>query len=624
MNSNIDEFKIWIQSQSDQYSIELKEKADNAYYNSGNPILSDVQWDWLNTYLINKNSISVCKIGHKVKNNQNKTLLPHKLWSLDKANNNQQFNKWNDKNIHSKYICQDKIDGVSGLFVQTGNQTSLYTRGDGIIGSDISYLIKYLKIPKFDKDITIRGEIIISKDNFIKYTKLYSNSRNMVSGCVNSTVFKEEFNDLEFVCYELFNTQLKPSEQLIFLKNKNCKVVNYAVNDSCTYDYIKDHLIKRKNEGQYIIDGIVVQPDTKYSREINKNPSYAVAVKTLLQSNIASSTVVKVHWSICKWNIIKPKVEIIPKNLNGIIIQFLTAYNAKYVKDNFISKDSHVTFTRAGDVIPKILNVSNSSNTYDMPDIPYKWNETNTDIISTSNDTSLSQMKHIYNFFNMIKVKNMGERTIYKFYQAGYTSINKILKMNTRDISELDGFADKSSMDIFSNIQTRCKEINLHELIAASGTLGKGFSGKKCKDLLCNIPDILTKDRNEEELICIIEKINGFSIKSAKQVASNIKEVKKFISENSDFFNINQSTNVDITRNSELTKIVFSQVRPNDILKQRLYSLNYELCDNINHKTKYLIVKQKQTKTTKILKAEKLNITIYTLEEFVSKHVNDT
>ena len=85
---------------------------------------------------------------------------------MDKANNDSQFNKWNNKNIYSNYIWQDKIDGVSGLFIQRSNKRFLYTRGDGITGSDISYLIENLNILNLIR-YSIRGEIIISKNNSI-------------------------------------------------------------------------------------------------------------------------------------------------------------------------------------------------------------------------------------------------------------------------------------------------------------------------------------------------------------------------------------------------------------------------------------------------------------------------
>ena len=609
----MDNFKQWILTQPDKSLIELKENADDAYYNTDTPILTDTEWDILNIYLTNKQIISTCKVGHKIKDSQSKQKLPEKLWSLDKSNNDIEFEKWKSKNSYTNYICQDKLDGVSALFVKTNTDTFLYTRGDGVIGTNISHLISYLNIPNFQFDISIRGEIIISKNNFNKYKHLYSNSRNMVSGCVNSNVIKNEFDDLEFICYEILNSKLTPSEQLSLLKHNKCKTVNSFIYSSLNYEIIKLLLIERKNKGDYDIDGIVVQPDKQYIRQTDKNPTYSTAVKALLDNNIASSIIVQVHWNICKWNTIKPKIEIKPVKLNGVIIKYITAYNAKYVKDNYISKGSHVTFTRSGDVIPKILKITNLNKTYDMPIIPYKWNDTNIDIISTSNDTSESNIKIIYNFFYVINVKNIGEKTITKFYQDGYTSINKILNMSIDDICKIEGFAKKSSEDIFNNIHECCKKIKLHELIAASGTLGKGFSVKKCKDLVSNIPDIFTIEIEDNQLINKIKNINGFSLKSAEQIVSNISIVKNFILENSKFFNLEEQ---NITDNN--IKIVFSQVRPDDILKDKLIKLNYEICNSINSQIQYLVVKNKQNKTSKILKAEKFNINIYTLEEFIS------
>ena len=63
---------------------------------------------------------------------------------------------------------EDKLDGVSCLVVVKNGKIKLYTRGDGIIGADISYLAPYFgTIPKnLDIDINVRGELIMPVDVF--------------------------------------------------------------------------------------------------------------------------------------------------------------------------------------------------------------------------------------------------------------------------------------------------------------------------------------------------------------------------------------------------------------------------------------------------------------------------
>ena len=112
-----------------------------------------------------------------------------------------------------------KLDGVSGLYSTENEEEKLYTRGNGLVGQDVSNLIKYLNLPK-EKDIVVRGEFIISKK---VYSKKYpdKNARTIVSGIINSKKqVVSKYKDIDFVAYELIKPELKPSEQLKYLESK--------------------------------------------------------------------------------------------------------------------------------------------------------------------------------------------------------------------------------------------------------------------------------------------------------------------------------------------------------------------------------------------------------------------
>ena len=102
---------------------------------------------------------------------------------------------WLTKNIHDEYIIEDKLDGVSCLLVRANNKIKLFTRGNGQEGTDISHIYYYISnLPSEIKtDIVVRGELIIPTKIFLnKYTLLYSNARNMVSGLINNKTIKKE------------------------------------------------------------------------------------------------------------------------------------------------------------------------------------------------------------------------------------------------------------------------------------------------------------------------------------------------------------------------------------------------------------------------------------------------
>jgi hypothetical protein len=142
----------------------LVQKANDAYYNQ-NPIMTDNEFDIVKELLERKfpKSETLSEIGAPVK--KDKATLPYEMASMDKIKpDTGALAAWT-----SKYLGPDvlscKLDGVSGLYSTEGDVPKLYTRGNGIIGQDVSHLIKVLNLPKH-KGYVVRGEFIIPKKVF--------------------------------------------------------------------------------------------------------------------------------------------------------------------------------------------------------------------------------------------------------------------------------------------------------------------------------------------------------------------------------------------------------------------------------------------------------------------------
>ncbi len=125
------------------------------------------------------------------------------------------------------YVISDKLDGISCLLTLSDGNISLYTRGDGSYGQNITHLLDLVNINtdglyEIDADeIAIRGELIMSKSNFKKFEKEMSNARNMVAGIVNSkkeSVNKKYATNVDFIAYEIIEPKYKPSDQMKVLK----------------------------------------------------------------------------------------------------------------------------------------------------------------------------------------------------------------------------------------------------------------------------------------------------------------------------------------------------------------------------------------------------------------------
>ena len=391
---------------------ELKQTLDDLYYNSEKSPFTDDQYDILKESIILRDKNFKDNIGSKIRNDDNRVKLPLYLGSIDKIKNTDEkkLQNW-IKKFPPPYIIESKLDGCSCLFINSNGVKKIYTRGDGIIGADISHLIKYIKnIPKhFKDDITLRGELIIKERVFnSKYSKDFSNPRNMVSGLLNAKSLREGVEDINFIAYEIITnnkTQEKQSYQLETLRKTGFDVVDFSLKNELSLENLSEYLIYQKQLSDYEIDGIVIQQDSEYVRNIDKNPKYAFAFKMTLDSNIVNAEVEEVIWNISKFGLIKPRIRIKPVNLNGVVITYTSGFNAKYIHDKKIGKGSVVKLTRSGDVIPFIIEVLQCSKNPDMPSIKYDWNETGVDIMALEDENNEADIKLISSFFKGLDIK---------------------------------------------------------------------------------------------------------------------------------------------------------------------------------------------------------------------------
>ena len=395
----------------------LKEYLDDKYYNTEETCeFNDFQYDILKDLIAEiegKNYIH--SIGSKVREDDNRVKLPVWLGSLDKIKpeDKNKLNNWIAKNNFENYIVENKLDGVSCLYECKKGNVKLYTRGDGSIGADITHLLEYIKnIPKVKIDIMIRGELIMKEKTFkSKYSDTVANSRNMISGLVNAKSLRIGLYDVDFVAYEIISNedyQSNPSKQFNMLEHLGFQVVsNKIINKTeLNVEKLSEILIYNKSLYEYEIDGIIIQPDEKYIRNLKDNPKYAFAFKI---NTFVEALVEGVEWNISKYKLLKPRIKIKPVNLNGVNINYASGSNAKNIFDNSIGKGAVVKLTRSGDVIPYIFDVIKAAEFPDMPTISYKWNENKVDIIVEDDENNISDIKMISSFFSVMGIKNISD-----------------------------------------------------------------------------------------------------------------------------------------------------------------------------------------------------------------------
>jgi len=495
----------------------------------------------------------------------------------------------------------------------------LYTRGDGIVGADISYLAQYFdSIPKNTNLTTaVRGELIMKQGVFEqKYSKEYKNPRNMVAGRLGGKTIRKGLNDIDFVAYEIVGKGKipKPSDQLGGLKKAGFTVVHNKIMKNPTVSSLSKMLLNFKSTSPYEIDGIIVHINKEYTRNTSGNPNYAFAFKLRSIDNIKITTVEEVKWELSKWGVFKPRVKINPLKLGGVTIDYATGHNARYIVTNKIGPGSKIKVTRSGDVIPYIVEVVKP--TYaQMPVDDYVWNETKVDIYTTQNN-SIMCIKLIAGFFDKLNIKHVSEATVTKMYENGLDTLLKIIAADKHRLMQIQTIKEKSATRIYTNIRKGLQNISIAEVLGSSGIFGFGMGRKRIVTLMTQVPDLLDLGRtlSAEELKDKIVNVEGFSDKTADKIVQNVLWASKFIDELSKYATFKKSK----IKGSSMQGMtfVFSGFRDSKI-EEEIISRKGKVTTSVSSNTTGVITTDKNSNTGKPKKAREKGIPVYDKKEFL-------
>ncbi len=610
---NLSKIHTYSQKEIEDYLI----KASHMYHNTNKLLMNDKDYDFTLAYLLTHYPESKLKdtVGHEITGKSGKVDLPYYMGSMDNYKTEKKVESWK-KDYPSDYVIMDKLDGVSGLLQKDGKGIQLFTRGNGKQGKNISHLIPYLNIPDLSShsEITVRGEIIVKSTVYDKLKSDSANSRSFVSGLVNSK--KPNVKDVkavDFVAYEMLYPEFKISEQLKKMKRMGFDVVNNTSVKSIDFKYLQETLKEFKSNSDYLIDGIIIRHNHNYSYNKSGNPDYAFAFKMLLDEQIETTEVVKVHWNVSKYRKLFPRVQIKKVNIGGINIEYVSGKSAQYIFKNKIGPGAIVEIARSCDVIPDIVKIVKKAKYADMPDTDYEWNETEMDIFSVDkDDDETCKLKLITDFFKTIKVDGLGPGIVKKIYDDGYTEIEEILHITEDDLLDIEGFQETLARKIVKNMKSAIKSANLIDLMNASNVFGRGLGKKKLEVLFSNIPNLMERQSNNS-LVYDIMEVDGFSDITAKQFVNNFDEFKTFMKK----LDIKTPNLKEYVKKGEIKRnIVFTGFRNND-LEKMLEKNKIGVNNSINANTFLVIKKDNNTTSSKLKDAEKKKIKIITIDTFL-------
>ena len=403
--------------------IEQLSKAEHAYYVLNKPIMSDGEYDKLFNELKkiekdNPEHIFSFSPTQRVTGTPDNAFnqVEHKLrmYSLDNAESLDDIQKWIEKNeklTDQKLFpitVEPKIDGlaISLLYKDNILQQGL-TRGDGIIGEDVTHNIKTiknipLKLPDgINSEVEIRGEIFMPSSSFAELNKQkvidknklenllsiekleltdnqkeqiknlrsegvteFINSRNAAAGSLrqkdsNITATR----DLRLLAYQLIQhddqIQLPYSEQIEKLKQFGFSTNQiYEASNTNEITVYLDNIEKNRHNLDFQIDGAVLKVNsTQVQDELGftaKSPRWALAYKFSAEEQ--TTKILDIKLQVGRTGAITPVAVLEPVNVGGALVSFATLHNPDEIKRKDLRINDYVIVKRAGDVIPEVVS----------------------------------------------------------------------------------------------------------------------------------------------------------------------------------------------------------------------------------------------------------------------------
>ena len=642
------------------------QKHNKLYYEDSSPKISDKEFDDLKNEIIRlekkynflRSEISpTTSIGFKPSKNFLKSKHRVQMLSLSNAfdendlvNFEKKIHNYLNEKINFEYSVEPKIDGISAsLTYKNGKLVSGTSRGDGNIGELITENLKtILDIPHeikkkdFPKDIDIRGEVFINKNDFVKLKNNFANPRNAASG----TLRQKDPNEtkkipLKFVAYTFGhlekNNFRNQSDFLYSLKNWGFVTSDHNKVFKNIGELVKFHK-KFENERfnlEYDVDGLVYKVnDLNLQKRLgftSNAPRWAIAHKFSAES--AYSEILNIDIQVGRTGALTPVAKVKPVNIGGVIVSNTSLHNEDEIKRKDIRIGDTVKVERAGDVIPHVIEVDikkrkKNSKKFVFPkkcpscgsNTEKEYNSATKKIDAVRRCTNegydcekiaIEKIKHFISK-EALNIDGLGKKVVEKFWDLKIIRVPQdIFKINYEKISNLDGWGKQSSSNLQYSIE-KSKEISLDRFIYSLGIRHIGNENAKLiaedsKSIL-NFLDLINKKKFQELLN--IDGIGETQVNSIKKFFKNklnyeiVLELNKILSIQSKKTNKKgKLKNKTFMFTGKLSNI--SRAEAKSLVEKNSGSV----LSTVSKKLNYLVIGEKPT-NKKIEQAKKIGVEI--------------
>ena len=621
----------------------------HAYYVLDNPLISDKKYD----ALLDQLKALEDEVNFWLANSPTRQVQGQVLDGFQKVTHSKPMlsaAKTKDINEIKKFVgnkpfyCSFKLDGLTlvtrykdGKFVQA------VTRGTGIVGEDVTEQAKMIpnlpmSIP-YDGDLELRGECVVSWDNFNKINdgleNKYSHPRNLAAGSLrnlDTNITKER--NLSYVVFECVSDLYLENKimdnkwlELYFLKDLGFTVVPIGV------DLTVEELVKCMTPDQcpYPVDGLIFELTSKsYSKSLEATSHHEGCRMALKWAdNVYETTLIDVEWNPTRTGLISPVAIFEEIDLDGALTTRATLHNLSIIKQLELGIGDTITVYRSNMVIPKIDDNLTRSNTLEIPtkcpccrsDTIIKDTDNSQVLMCPNPECSAKKIAQFAHFVsrNCMNIDGLSEATLELLISHGFLRNFKDI-YHLSDVSgqlmHLDGLGKKSVEKLLNSIENS-RNTTLDKFICALGINNIGSSASKtisarfggdyhefvarCKDF-----DFTELD---DFGYTMHDSIHTYLYNHISEMRELAKEMSFVVEEQT------TTTNTALTgKNVCVTGKLNNFTR--DSINVAIESAGAKAVSSVSKTTDYLVTNE-QSGSSKYKKAVELNITIITEEEFM-------
>ena len=542
---------------------------------------------------------------------------------------------------NKQFYCSYKLDGLTLVVrYKNGKFVQAVTRGTGSIGEDVTEQSKMISnlpmsIP-YDGDLELRGECVVSWDNFHKINNglenKYSHPRNLAAGSLrnlDTNVTKER--NLSYVVFECVS-DLDDVDGLMsskWLELKWLKQTGFEVVGVCRGSVEDCYEGMQPEYCKYPVDGLIYELDDRdYSKSLEATSHHEGCRMALKWAdNVYETTLLDVEWNPTRTGLISPVAIFEEIDLDGALTTRATLHNLSIIKQLELGIGDTITVYRSNMVIPKIDDNLTRSNTLNIPskcpccdaETVIKDTDNSQVLMCPNQDCSAKKIAQFTHFVSRkcMNIDGLSEATLELLISHGFLRNFKDI-YHLSDVSwqlmHLDGLGKKSVEKLLNSIE-ESRNVKVENFIAALGIPNIGLSAAKTISNYFNydVYNVFNAYFNNFDW----SKLDDFGNTMAKSIEEyfyfNISDVEELADE-MDFIFEQKSTNNSLDGLKFCITGSFSQSR--DDLKKQLEDRGAKFVSSVSKNLDVLFCGEKAG--SKLTKAQQLGVRVANEEELMN------